>query len=305
MPDSTSPPDTAQAPTSPAAPQRVRTSGGRPRSERLIAAARLLGDDSPTVREALRPVFLGAGSEGRPLLRAASKSGDPAARTHARALLEALDDQRTQRRLLGYAARRELDLETGLFLLGSFDRAGLDARPYRAALDGMARIAMQRASHLRDDLQRARSLVEFLGGEMGYRGEEDNYHRPDGVFLHRVIERKRGLPLTLCAMYAAVARRCGLLTGLVPLPGHVMLRLYGTHQNLIVDPFHGGEPRSQEELIEYLHDHGLRFNPVWMHDAGARSLLTRQTANLQNAWRSVGRPGRARRLDPVLEALGS
>jgi regulator of sirC expression with transglutaminase-like and TPR domain len=274
------------------------------RSGRLRAAARLLGDDSHEVREALLPLFLEAGRAGRPLLRAAARGGDARARAHARALLEALDDRDTARRLVRLATRREVDLETGLLLLGGFDRPRLDARPYRAALDGMARVAMQRASHLRDDLQRARSLVDFLGGELGYRGELENYHRPDGAFLHRVIERKRGLPLTLCALYASVARRCGLLTGLVPLPGHVMLRLYGTHQNLIVDPFHGGEARSQEELVEYLNDHGLRFNPVWMHDAGSRALLARQTANLQNAWRSVGRPGRARRLDPVLEALG-
>jgi regulator of sirC expression with transglutaminase-like and TPR domain len=281
-----------------------REAGRAPADARLRAAARLLGDDSEEVRAALLPLFRDAGRRGRPLLRAAARGSDARARAHARSLLEVLDDERTRRRLMTYASRDELDLETGLLLLGSFDRPGLDARPYRAALDGLARVAGQRASHLRDDLQRGRSLVEFLGQELGYRGELDHYHRPDGVHLHRVIETRRGLPLTLCALYAAVARRLGLMTGIVPLPGHVMLRLYGAHQNLIVDPFHGGESRSQEELVEYLHDQGLRFNPVWMHDAGPRALLARQTANLQNAWRSVGHTGRARRLAPLLDALG-
>lgn len=292
-----------RAGTQPASTDEAR-SPRSPRSRRLEAAARLLGDESNEVRAALLGEFRRAGKIGRPLLEAASRSEEPRTRSHARALLDTLDRDAVLRRLLRYAARPDLDFETAYFLLSQLDRPDFDARPYRSALNAMARRIEQRTAHLRDDLQRAQTLVKYLGTELGFRGDVESYAQPDNLFLHRVIERKQGLPLSLCALYSFVAKRCGLMTGIIPLPGHVMLRLYGKHQNLIVDPFHGGESRSQDELIDYLRDHGLRFNPVWMHDAGARPLFRRQVANLQNSWRSVGQRGRARTLDPLLRLLG-
>jgi len=299
----------------PAAPEREATQPTAPgqaqapepraaRSARLEAAARLLGDESNEVRVALLGEFRRAGKSGRPLLESASRGDDPRARSHARALLDTLDRDAVLRRLLRYAARPDMDFETAYFLLSQLERPSFDARPYRAALDAMAKRVEQRTAHLRDDLQRAQALVKYLGTELGFSGDVESYTQPDNLFLHRVIERKQGLPLSLCAVYSFVAKRCGLQTGIVPLPGHVMLRLYGSHQNWIVDPFHGGESRSQDELIDYLRDHGLRFNPVWMHDAGARQLFRRQVANLQNSWRSVGQRGRARSLAPLLRLLG-
>jgi regulator of sirC expression with transglutaminase-like and TPR domain len=221
-------------------------------------------------------------------------------------MLDTLAQDEVLRRLQRHVARdlRGLaDLESPLFLLGRLDRPELDSRPYIKAMDAMAQEIRRRTSHLQDDLRRGRILVQYLGEELHYRGDLEAYTQPDNLFLHRVIERRLGLPLSLCALYAFVARRCGLRTGIVPLPGHVMLRLYGDRQNLIVDPFHGGEPRSQEELLEYLRKHGLVFNPIWMHDAGPRQLLRRQIANLQNSLRSAGREARARRLAPLLAQL--
>ena len=115
----------------------------------------------------------------------------------------------------------------------------------------------------------------------------------------------RSCQLFATSVYSFVARRASLQTGIIPLPGHVMLRLYGRHQNLIVDPFHGGEARNQDDLVEYLREHGLRFNPVWMHDASPKLLLARQVANLRNSLRSIGLVQRSQELQPLLDGLGS
>jgi len=286
----------------PSAGQRSALLGRHPRLE---AVARLIGDDSPTVRAALLHELRAAGRLAGPHLRRAARSDDPRRRSHARQILEALRQERVVRRLVGFAARGELDLERGLFLLSRLAEPALDRRPYQRALDAMAAQVESRARNLTDELSRARMLVEYLGQELGYRGDVEAYSSPDNVHLQRVITMRRGLPLSLCALYSFVARRCSIHTGIVPLPGHVMLRLYGRHQNLIVDPFHGGEAKSQEDLVQYLKQHGLRFDPVWMHDASSRMLFRRQVANLRNAWRQLGRFESARRLDLLLLQLSS
>ncbi len=279
---------------------------GRVRRARLDAAARLLGDESAEVRRALWREFRAAGRAGRPLLQHASCSEDARVRSQARQLLEALSQEEVLRRLQRHVARewREVgELESAFYLLGRLDRPELDARPYVKALDAMAHEVRRRTSHVKDDLRRGRVLVQYLAEELGFGGDVETYTQPDNVYLHRAIERRRGLPLTLCALYTFVASRCGLHTGIVPLPGHVMLRLYGSYNNLIVDPFHGGEARSQEDLREYLRQHGLSFDPVWMHDANPRPLFLRQVVNLQTSLLKVGRRGRAQALAPLLEQL--
>lgn len=281
------------------APSRAR----QQRRDPLDSVVSLIGDESPLVRSALMREFRAAGAIAKPHLLRAAKSQDARVRSHGRKILESLRQEEVVRRLHRHAAGEVPDLESALFLLASLERPQFDARPYRRAMDAMAMEVDKRSRHLNDDLSRGQVLVRYLGGELGIRGNLDSYAHPDNVHLHRVIETRQGLPLSLCAMYSFVAQRCNILTGIVPLPGHVMLRLYGRHQNLIVDPFHGGESKSQEDLIQYLKQHGLRFNPVWMHDASPKMLLLRQIRNLRNAWRLIGRPEGGARLGPLIRQL--
>ena len=284
-------------------PRRSQNRPGRVSQGRLQAAASLIGDDSKDVRQALLLEFRRVGKSGAPYLRRAANRPEARIRSHARSILDALDRERVLRRLSRFALREKVDLEAAFCVMAQFERSDLNMKPYRKALDAMAKEVVERTSHLRDDLQRAQVLVHYMGTELGYRGDMQDYSHPDKIYLHRTIESKRGLPLTLCALYSFVAQRAQIKTGIVPLPGHVMLRLYGRYQNLIVDPFHGGEARTQEELGAYLREHGLRFNPVWMHDASDKMLFARQLANLQNALRAIGLPRRGSAIDPLLMLL--
>jgi regulator of sirC expression with transglutaminase-like and TPR domain len=110
------------------------------------------------------------------------------------------------------------------------------------------------------------------------------------------------MPLTLCAIYAFVARRSDLAATVVPLPGHVMLRLRGATDSVIVDPYHGGVERSHKDCLEYLAQHGLAFEPAWFRDADDAALLRRQIQNLARSAEKRGLRREARDLGLVLRA---
>jgi regulator of sirC expression with transglutaminase-like and TPR domain len=188
------------------------------------------------------------------------------------------------RRLARYASRKEVELERALWLLSRFDDPTLDVRPYVLALDAMAAEVLRRIEALPATHGRVLELAKYVGGELGYRGAEEDYHSPENALLHRALVEKRGLPLTLCAIYALVARRAGLRAAILPLPGHVMLKLYGGDKHVIVDPFHEGKTRSERELLAFLAEHGLAFQPTWFRDADDRALIARQVANLRAAY---------------------
>lgn len=280
---------------------RPEASAPRPAARDLRAAAKLLGEDSPTVRRALRRAFGAHPRLARRTLRRAEASEDPRVRAHARGLRLELARRDTVRRMLRRLAVREVDLESSLFSLARFSDPDLDARPYRRALDGFAREFGRRAAGITEELDRGRTLARYLGDEVGFRGVADGRYPPSDVHITRAIETRRGLPLTLTAIYLFVARRAGLRVGVVPLPGHIMLRLYGRRQNLIVDPFHGGEARSQAALMHYLAQHGLTFRSMWFRDADDRALLLRQIRNLGHSLELHELHGQARALRPLVD----
>ena len=189
-------------------PREAQPERGAPTRVQLLLP--LLGDDSTKVRSVLRREFAAARALGRSALAKAARSDEPRTRSHARALLLELDRDEVVRRLVRYCGRHHLDFERALILLGRFENPRLDARPYLRALDAMGAEVARRAAQREDPVEKCRVLVEYLGGELGYGGDADDYHHPDNVYLHRVIERRRGLPLTLQQVHRVlrVGGRC-------------------------------------------------------------------------------------------------
>jgi regulator of sirC expression with transglutaminase-like and TPR domain len=161
----------------------------------------------------------------------------------------------------------------------------------------------RRAEAAGSGLPRLRTLAQYLGAERGFAGDSSDYHHPDNIHLHRALERRRGLPLTLSAIYLFVARRAGILCGAMALPGHVVVTLRGDGESLIVDPFHGGRQLSRRDCMQFLTQHGHAPDPAWLRDASDGVILLRQLRNLMNSYLSRGLSSRAREIRPVLEVL--
>lgn len=240
-----------------------------------------------------------------PALRRAARDDDPRLRGRARRLYASFERLRVYRRLLSYSTRGEIDLERGLFLLARLDRPDLDARPYRAALDAMAEKVLERARNEPGSFARPMALSQYLGNELGFCGSEVDFDHPDNIHLHRAIERKRGMPLTLTAIYMFVARRAGFRVAPIALPGRVFLRLYLGERSMILDPFEGGRARTRSDCIRYLALHGLVPRPEWFRDASDATLLQRHVSNLMQSFQVRGLSRDARALHLIALAMGT
>lgn len=275
----------------------------RKRRERYRALASFLGDDSPVVREEVRRQYESAGRAGLPSLRRAARVDAPIVRSRARTLLLEREKTLALRRLLRHVSTGRIELEKALFLLACYAEPGLDPRPWQAQLDEWAREVTRRASGIDDPLDRAQTMVEYLSKKVGLSSAKGDFHHPDNVHIQRVIERKRGMPLTLCAIYMFVGRRAQISTACVPLPGLVMLRLYGQGESRIVDPYNRGQIRSDKACREYLKQNGLPVKGAWFRDADDLLLLKRQISNLIRSAELRGIPREKRELSMIGRAL--
>lgn len=270
---------------------------------RVATLVGLLEDPSPSVWNPVRRELERLGRAALPKLRRAANHPLPLVRSRARALLFARGRRQVLRRLTCFAARPEIDLERGLFLLARLERPELDLRPFLMQLDAYAAEVLRRIEDTPPTLERSLALVDFLAREQGFTGDREDYHHPDNVHLHRVLEKRRGMPLSLAAVHQFVGRRAGIRSALVPLPGHVLLRVRGGGKSALIDVFHGGEKKSERDLLEYLASHNLPFQPSWFRDADDATMFQRQVNNLRNSYARRGLMREARGLSTVLAVL--
>jgi regulator of sirC expression with transglutaminase-like and TPR domain len=144
---------------------------------------------------------------------------------------------------------------------------------------------------LADGLSGIDQVRRRLFDELGLRGDTEGYYDPDNSFLHRVLERRRGIPISLCVLTMEVARRAGTPCEGVGMPGHFLVRT--RDRGLLLDPFDGGrvlDTAGAEALFRSTTGAGpeIPFGPHLLPVLGPIDILVRMLANLRSLYRASG-----------------
>ncbi|MHB8744838.1 MAG: SirB1 family protein, partial [Sulfuricaulis sp.] len=149
---------------------------------------------------------------------------------------------------------QDLNLAEAALLIAMDEYPGLDVEAYLRQLDELATGVQQRLpahAGLEDILV---TLNQFLFVELGFTGDTETYDDPRNSFLNEVLDRKRGIPITLSILYMEVGRRLGLPLKGVSFPGHFLVK-FSTHEGeVVLDPFSGGSLMSKEDLEAILEE---------------------------------------------------
>ncbi len=135
--------------------------------------------------------------------------------------------------------------------IGSLVDSRLDVEAAIRRLDELADQVEQRMPAGAIGRARAEALIKVLHDEMEFRGNVENYYDPVNSFLHRVLDTRRGLPITLSLLYIAIGRRLGMGLQGMGFPGHFMLEYQDPAGVWLLDPFHG-KVVALDELTQYL-----------------------------------------------------
>lgn len=261
----------------------------------------LLGDSSVTSRRTVKAALLELGAAAIPALRRAADGPEPVLRARARQVLIEL------RRRRGLDQLRELlldpgaSLEPGLLAIDEVLGAADPALDIASTLDAWAAATRDRMGPSATAEEAGAALQQVLAGEAGLMGASNDFHNALHVSLTRAVEDRRGLPLTLCAIYALVGRRAGLEVALLPFPAQVLLLIRGESSQQILDPFGGGTQLTEAACVRRLNRLGVAPSPRWFEPATDAEMLTRQLRNLAAALRRHGRDRDAIEVMALLE----
>ncbi len=172
----------------------------------------------------------------------------------------------------------EPPLDEGALLIASI-ATGIDVEGWLARLDELAGAAVDRVPPTD-----AAALAQLLFVEWGFAGDTGDYGDPRNSLLSEVIDRRRGMPITLSVLMIEVGRRIGVELEPVGMPGHFLVAAPGSD---FYDPFHGGAALDRDgarRRFASLHGAQIPFRDDYLAPVSHRQVLLRILTNLQQSY---------------------
>ena len=196
-----------------------------------------------------------------------------------------------------------IDLSRACLLIAQDAYPDLDVERYIGQIERMATRLRARLAPTAAGEDRIVALNQLLYEELGYWGNTEDYYDPRNSYLNEVIDRRTGMPITMSILYMELGRRIDLPVEGVSFPGHFLVRVRLHGGMLVLDPFSGGAPQSEDELrsrVKRVIPDGVADDlpaselPLdqFLEPATNRQILARVLRNLKGIYRKANKPER-------------
>ena len=212
----------------------------------------LIDDESIAVRDAVRKELKRSPEEGRQLLMEISEGSDPLLARHAEEISKSLGWVDVVADFMNFIRSQRYELETGWFLLDRTIYPSFEPTSSTLFLDKLADRVRELSMSPLSPKQTFSIINRVLFHEYGFRGAGKEFENPENSVLHRVLDRRQGLPITLSVIYLMVARRIGLDLEPIGLPGRFMVGCFSENRPFYIDSWSGGKILELEQMDNYL-----------------------------------------------------
>lgn len=196
-----------------------------------------------------------------------------------------------------------INLEEGAFLLAKSRYPDIQIEKYRSFLDQSAEKIKESILHNEPPSAIIQKFNQYLFSELGFQGNSSNYHDPENSYLNRVIDKKKGIPISLSSIYLFLARRIDLPIVGIAMPLHFLVAFGEGKNQLLIDPFHQGKILKPEDCIQFLNQSGISFQASFLEPVSDREILSRMLKNLQTIHSQTNAKPDLQRINRFLSAL--
>ncbi len=258
-----------------------------PPSTETAALIRLLSDNDEIIRTAVETRLVALGQSVIPALWQARASASGSVRERIDTLLSNLSE--SAGKALAFLDWRaltegtdEVSLEEGTALVARSNYPKLSWVPYQRRLDQMADDLTIKLTGISDATETVSILAEYLFHEQAFTGPEMSDYDPDDSYMNQVIDRRRGLPISLSVLCLLIGGRMGLPLYGIGLPGHFIVALRTAETEALFDPYHKGQQVTRERCEQLLIQNHYEKTEAFFEPYTNRMMLTRMLGNLRN-----------------------
>jgi regulator of sirC expression with transglutaminase-like and TPR domain len=167
----------------------------------------------------------------------------------------------------------------------------MDFTPYFLFVDHLAQEVEADLRGDRDTYSIINAINTILFEHFAFEGNVSDYYNPLNSYMTFVLERRKGIPITLSLLYREISHRMGLRMDCVAMPGHFLLKHRMPNRDIFVDAFNRGQIILEDECLELLSDMyegEAAHRGDFLASSPPRAVLLRMLGNLKQIYREQG-----------------
>ncbi len=240
-------------------------------------------------------------------------------------LIRKIQFERLQNELRQWRDSDQQDLLEGIIILSKYQQPDLDSLEINRQLEKIRLDAWLEMHYDLTALEKVRILNHIFYEVNGFRGNNEDYHSPLNSFIHSVLDRRLGNPISLAIVYSIVANRLGVPVMGVNLPQHFILAYLSdpalenstpqdrnrmiregklTKSMFYINPFNKGLVFTRQNIDEFTSQLGLEHSPTFYTPCNNQEILKRVLRNLAGSYSRLGRKDKIQELRILMEILG-
>ena len=203
-----------------------------------------------------------------------------------------------------WAATEEKDLLDGMLALAKYQYPEIDDDEIRALINKIEKDIWLEFHDGITALEKLKVFNHIMFDVHGFEGNKKHYHSTDNSFINRVLESKKGNPISLAVLYLILAERLYLPVYGVNLPRHFILAwgdlmdfsLGDSDEPKIlfyINPFSGGSVFGKRDIDAFLKELKLKPNPIFFLPCSNYDIMVRSMNNLIHSYEQDGQGHKA------------
>ena len=191
---------------------------------------------------------------------------------------------------LGSAPDAEIDLAKAAIALAALTQPRLSTDRYINHIESLIEQTSQRHAELlasgADDDAGARlaALKWVIVEDNEYKGDIETYDDLQNASLIRVIDRRKGMPISLAILYIHIGQVLGWSVAGLDFPGHFLCRIEKDGKRIIFDPFYDSRPldaANLRALVKHLKGPTAELSSTYFEATPNRGILIRLQNNIK------------------------
>ena len=168
----------------------------------------LLDDPDREIFQEIEHKLITCGPEVIPLLEHSWESSfDPLSQGRIENIIHRIQYDQVKNDLQLWKLNNSEDLLEGLLIINRYQYPNLHEEQVYYQLAELRRNAWYHLMYDMSPVEKVKLLNNILFREFGLSGNTSNYHDPQNSFIHKVLETKKGNPISLACIYALVAQK--------------------------------------------------------------------------------------------------
>ncbi|MBP3943015.1 transglutaminase family protein [Sphingobacteriaceae bacterium WQ 2009] len=224
-------------------------------------------------------------------------------------LSEELVFQQTKKELMAWSLQQPENLLSALLIIQRFADPYLLEQKVHLKIAEIRREVWLHLIYEMSPLEKVQLLNHIIYDNFRLRGNNLNFYDPNNSFIGKVLETKKGNPITLACIYSIIAQQLDIPIYGINLPKHFILG-YSLSKNFkqadilfYINPFNKGALMRKEDIDAFLKQLSLNPEDQYLKPCSNLVIVGRVIRNLITAYEQQNDERRSKQYQRLLHAI--